>query len=119
MSDKKAYFLLLGIIFVSGVLVKNYTTIFPVCSEAEYFIDEYGNIHSDNCPYKSPPWFTRKYNKYDILIGRDQEICEECLYYEKDKLWALHYINIDLNEKLLRINGATEEYIEKRRQEYK
>lgn len=84
----------------------------------EYFIDEYGNIHGDNCPYMSTPWFTQKYNKYNILIKREQEICRECLLYEEEKLWKLHYINLDFLEKHLRTHGATEDYIENRMQEY-
>lgn len=84
----------------------------------EYFIDEYGNIHGDNCPYMSTPWFTQKYNKYNILIKREQEICRECLLYEEKKLWKLHYINLDFLEKHLRTHGATEDYIENRMQEY-
>lgn len=84
----------------------------------KYFVDKYGNIHGDNCPYKSIPWFSKKYSKYDILIKKDQEICRECLLYEEDKLWELHYINLELRKKYLRINGATEDYIEKKMQEY-
>lgn len=84
----------------------------------EYFIDEYGNIHGDNCPYKSIPWFTKKYSKYDILIKEDQEICSECLLFEEDKLYMLHRVN--LKDEILRLKrgGATEDYIKNRMQEY-
>lgn len=87
-------------------------------SDDEYFVDKYGNIHGDKCPYKEVPWFTTKHNKYDLIIKSDQEICKECLLYEEDKLMELHYINIEEEIKGLQLNGADDEYIEKRIKTY-
>lgn len=119
MSDTKAYFLFLAIIFAGYIFIENFTTILPICCDDEFFIDEYGGIHGDNCPYQEVPWFTRKYSKYNILIKKDQEICKECLLFEEDKLWELHCINLYLREKILRANGAPIEYIERKMQGYK
>ena len=117
-SDGAVYFTFLVVLASIILLVCQLPTILPVMSDDKYFVDKYGNIHGDNCPYKSIPWFSKKYSKYDILIKKDQEICRECLLYEEDKLWELHYINLELRKKYLRINGATEDYIEKEMQEY-
>ena len=113
MSDTKAYFLFLGILLAGYLLIVNFTTIFPICCDGEYFVDKYGNIHGNSCPYQGTPWFTKKYDKYDILIKENQEICRECLLYEEEKLWELHYINLELQEKNLTRAGASKEYIEK------
>ncbi len=118
MSDTKVYFSFLGILLAGYLLIANSTTIFPFMDDDEYFVDEQENIHGCNCPYRSTPWFTRKHSKYDILIEKDQEICRECLLYEEDKLWELHYINLELKEKSLKINGASEDYIKNKMQEY-
>lgn len=117
-SDGAVYFTFLAVLACITLLVCQLQTILPVMGDDKYFVDKYGNIHGDNCPYKSIPWFSKKYSKYDILIKKDQEICRECLLYEEDKLWELHYINLELRKKYLRINGATEDYIEKKMQEY-
>lgn len=78
-----------------------YKTVFPFMSDDEYFIDKYGNIHGNNCPYKGVPWFTRKFSKYDLILLKDQEICRECLLPEEDKLNTLHEINME--EEALRL----------------
>ena len=118
MSDAKVYFSFLGILLAGYLLIANSTTIFPFMDDDEYFVDMHENIHGGNCPYRSTPWFTRKHSKYDILIEKDQEICRECLLYEEDKLWELHYINLELKEKLLKINGASKDYIKNKMQKY-
>lgn len=92
--------------------------IFPLIDDDEYFVDEYGCCHDNNCSLRDVPWFTKKYNKYDFLLKHGQKICRECLLLEENKLWRLHYINLELREQTLRYNGATEDYIEKEMQKY-
>ena len=88
--------------------------VLPIMEDDEYFVDENCIIHSDNCPYKGVPWFAQKFSKYEILIKKGEEICNECLLQEEDKLWDLHYINLELLEKFYRRNGANEKYIEQK-----
>lgn len=52
-----------------------------------------------------------KYSKYDILIERDQSICDECLLLEEDKLFMLHKYNLKERILYLKREGASEEYI--------
>lgn len=113
MSDKVIFTVFICIIIFIIVVNECGQTIFPIMDDDEYFVDEYNCIHGNNCPYQSVPWFSQKHSKYDILIKKEHEICKECLSFEEDKLMELHYINLDLREKSLRINGASEEYIEK------
>ena len=107
----KAYIIFLGALLAAYLLVVNFTTIFPICCDGEYYVDKNGYIHDNGCPYKSVPWFTIKYKKYDILIEADQEICGECLLYEEDKLRLLHKLNLKDLIKRYKRSGATEEYI--------
>ena len=114
----KKYIIFLVIIVGIIIVFSNLSTILPIMDNDEYFIDENNIIHGSDCPYKNVPWFTTKHSKYNLLLRKDQEICRDCLLFEEEKLWELHYINIDLRIKELRANGATENYIEKKMQEY-
>ena len=119
MSDEsKTFCKIICILVIVVTIISNVSFIFPFMSDDEYFVDKYGNIHGDKCPYKEVPWFTTKHNKYDLIIKSDQEICKECLLYEEDKLMELHYINIEEEIKGLQLNGADDEYIEKRIKTY-
>lgn len=119
MSDEsKTFCKIICILVIVVTIISNVSFIFPFMSDDEYFVDKYGNIHGDKCPYKEVPWFTTKHNKYDLIIKSDQEICKECLLYEKDKLMELHYINIEEEIKGLQLNGADDEYIENRLKQY-
>ena len=89
----------IGLIISIIILFEWGSTIFPFMNDNEYFVDKYGNIHGYNCPYKGVPWFTRKHSKYDILIEKNQQICRECLLHEEDKIWDLHYTNLELRAK--------------------
>lgn len=119
MSDEsKTFCKIICILVIVVTIISNVSFIFPFMSDDEYFVDKYGNIHGDKCPYKEVPWFTQKHSKYDIIIKSDQEICRECLLYEEDKLMELHYINIEEEIKGLQLNGADDEYIENRLKQY-
>lgn len=119
MTDAKTYYKFFVILAVVAILIYLLPTILPIMDDDEYFVDKNGIIHGDNCPYKSVPWFTQKYSKYNILIKQDQEICKECLLPEEDKLWDLHYINLELKNLSLRRNGAPEDYIKQKLKLYK
>lgn len=106
------------IVIVTFFEVMQHTTLFSLNYD-EYFVDKYGTIHGKDCPYKGKPWFSRKFNKYDILIKSDQTICRECLLFEEDKLLQLNEINIQEEIKRLRRQGASEEYINNRISQYK
>ena len=119
MSNSKAYFIFLGGLALVGLLVYYGSAIFPIMNDYEYFVDEYDVIHDDNCPLREVPWFTFKHNKYDIIIGSDQTLCDECLLYDKEKLLMLHRLNlIDLS---LRYHSSdyTQEYIEQQLKKYR
>lgn len=110
-SDIKIYFIIIGVILLLCILFSNMHTILPIIDDDEYFVDEYGNIHGESCPYKSVPWFTTKHSKYNILIIKGQKICRECLLLEEDKLLILHDVNVENEINRLRRAGASEEYI--------
>lgn len=116
--DTKTYLKFLCILAIVVIIISGVSFILPFMSDDEYFVDKYGNIHGNKCPYKEVPWFTTKHNKYDLIIKSDQEICKECLLYEEDKLMELHYINIEEEIKGLQLNGADDEYIENRLKQY-
>lgn len=118
-NNIKTYFIFLSILAVFAIVVFSLPTMLPIMDDDEYFIDNNGYIHENDCPLRKNPWFTRKYSKYDILIEEDQEICGECLSFEKDKLFMLHRIN--LKEEILRLKraGATEEYISDKMMKYR
>lgn len=118
-NNIKTYFIFLSILAVLAIVVFSLPTMLPIMDDDEYFIDNNGYIHENDCPLRKSPWFTRKYSKYDILIEEDQEICGECLSFEKDKLFMLHRIN--LKEEILRLKraGATEEYISDKMMKYR
>lgn len=119
MSSAKTYFKFLGILVTLAIVIFLLPTILPVMDDDEYFIDNNGYIHENDCPLRKNPWFTKKYSKYDILIKEDQEICSECLLFEKEKLYLLHRVN--LKDEILRLRraGATEEYISNKMKDYK
>ena len=117
-NDTKTYLKFLCILAIVVIIISGASFIFPFMSDDEYFVDKYGNIHGNKCPYKEVPWFTTKHSKYDILIEEEQEICDECLFIEKDKLIMIHFANIEELVLCLRINGAPEDYIEKRIKTY-
>lgn len=117
-DDVKTYFKFLCILAIVAIIISNASFIFPFMGDDMYFVDKYSNIHGNKCPYKEVPWFTKKHNKYNIIIKSDQEICRECLLYEEDKLMELHYINIEEEIKRLKRSGAPDEYIENRLKQY-
>ena len=117
-NDTKTYLKFLCILAIVVIIIFGASFIFPFMSDDEYFVDKYGNIHGNKCPYKEVPWFTTKHSKYDLIIKSDQEICKECLLYEEDKLMELHYINIEEEIKGMQLNGADDEYIENRLKQY-
>ena len=119
MDDLKAYLSFFGVIALVVVLSANISSILPIMDDDEYFVDEYGNIHGNGCPYMSVPWFTRKSSKYDILIKNDEKICGECLLLEEDKLMWLHNLNLDAERLRLERAGAPDEYIENKLMLYK
>ena len=61
-SDIKIYFIIIGVILLLCILFSNMHTILPIIDDDEYFVDEFGNIHGESCPYKSVPWFTPKHS---------------------------------------------------------
>lgn len=93
MSDSLKY-----ILFVVGMVIAvNHASIFhfilPIMDSDEYFVDN-NCIHRKGCPYKGIPCFTKKHSKYNILIEREQYLCDECMSDdEKRKLWKLHDFN--------------------------
>lgn len=99
-----------GVLIVVGLFLTFARTIFPYVEYDEYFVDKYGGIHGKYCP-REDSWFTIKYSKYDILIERDQSICDECLLLEEDKLFMLHKYNLKERILYLKREGASEEYI--------
>ncbi len=106
----------LSIALICFISMHNY--IMPKVEKNEYYADKYGIIHGYKCPLKRSSWFTEKHNKYDILIEQGQEICDECLGHEEEKLWDLHYANMKIEERNLRYGGASEEYINNRMNKY-
>lgn len=86
-------------------------TIFPYVEEDEFFVDKYGEIHGKYCPKEDAPWFTTKYDRYNILIERDQYICNECLSFEEDKLFMLHKYNLKKRIQFLKSEGLSVEEI--------
>ena len=114
MDNLKYYGYILTALLFGGIIVHTYRYVLPIMSQYEYVVDKYGNIHDKNCAYYKHNHsyaFKRKYNKYDILIEKEQELCSECLLYEKEKLWALHYINLEELVLRYRRGGATDDYI--------
>lgn len=93
MSDGKFYIVFVLSIFLILIFIKSFHTIFPFMDDDEYFVDEYGCIHGNGCPYNSAPWFTIKHSKYNFLMEEGQEICRECLLLEEDKLMNIDEIN--------------------------
>ena len=117
-NEAKTYFTFLGILAIIAITISASSFIFPFMGDDKYFVDKYGNIHGNNCPYKEVPWLTAKHSKYDIIIEEEQEICDECLSVEKDKLIMLHYANMKELVLSWRMNGAPEDYIENKIKAY-
>ena len=126
MTDRKYYIIFLGILSLIIILICSIRTIVPFVASDEYYketvkVDKnisYTIIHSDNCPGGGSAWFSRKYNKYDILLKCDEEICSECLGWEEEKLMILHKLN--LKEEVLRLRraGASDDYINNELKQY-
>lgn len=94
-------------IIVSSVLLIlvlfNAKTIFPFVGDCEYYEEKgrvdrnisYVVIHNAQCPLNHSKWFTRKENKYNILVKQDADFCDECFdEYEIRKLIMLHKLNL-------------------------
>lgn len=112
MNDKKVYYSF--IVFVIAIItVMSYArAIFPIMQYDEYFIDKNGIIHNKSCPYKSIPWFSKKFSKYDFMKENQQEFCNECFIDEEiEKLMILSEINLDNEALRLKQAGASDDYI--------
>ena len=107
----------LALVFAGYVVFSNITTIFPIMGSDDYFVDSQGWIHGRRCDIESPPWFTEKPCKYDIMIKNTEHICP-CLLFEEKKLWALHRINIVDYFRYLRSSGVGEDIIRQEQREY-